>query len=75
VWLLRRIGYPQTRDPAIRFDGIEPMWLWSLTKQWARWRLSTGIGIGTVTADMRALTLFAQSCPAPQRGPEALTRE
>lgn len=74
VWLLRRIGYPG-RDTAIRFDAIGPMWLRALTKRWARWRLSTGIGIGTVVADVRAITLFAQSCPSLQRGPEALTRE
>jgi hypothetical protein len=69
VWLLGPIGYPQTRDAAIRFDGIEPMWLWSLTKQWLRWRLSTGIAIGTVTADMRALTLFARCNADPKRSP------
>lgn len=74
VWLLRRIGYPG-RDKALRFDDIEPVWLRSLTKRWARWRISTGTGIGTVTADVRAISLFARSCPSLQRGPEALTRE
>jgi len=74
VWLLRRIGYPG-RDKALRFDHIEAPWLRSLTKRWARWRLSTGIGMSTVIADVRAITLFAQSCPSLQRGPQALTRE
>lgn len=74
VWLLRRLGYPG-RDNALRFDGIEPDWLRSLTKRWARWRLSTGTALATVIADVRAITTFAQSFPSLQRGPEALTRE
>lgn len=74
IWLLRRIGYPG-RDMAMRFDGIGALWLRSLTKRWARWRLSTGIGISTVVADVRAITRFSESCPSLQRGPEALTRQ
>ena len=74
VWLLRRIGYPG-RDTALRFDGIGPIWLRSLTKHWARWRLSTGIGMATVAADVRAITRFSKSCPSLQRAPEALTRQ
>jgi len=74
VWLLRRIGYPG-RDKALRFDLIESTWLRSLTKRWVRWRLSTGIGVGTVIADVRAVTTFARSCPSLQHGPEAVTRE
>jgi len=69
VWLLRRLGYPG-RDTALRFDGIEPVWLRELTKRWARWRLSTGTTVGTVEADVRAITGFAQSCPSLHRGPE-----
>jgi integrase len=74
VWLLRRLGYPG-RDTCLRFTEIEPIWLRQLTKRWARWRLSTGISIGTVSADVRAITGFAQCFPALHRGPEALTRE
>jgi integrase len=74
VWLLRRLGY-YGRDAVLRFDRIEPAWLRSLTKRWVRWRLSTGTGLGTVIADVCAITRFAQSCPSLQRGPEALTRE
>ncbi|WP_067480433.1 tyrosine-type recombinase/integrase [Nocardia amamiensis] len=74
VWLLRRLGLPG-RDAQFRFTGIEPIWLRQLTKRWARWRLSTGIVVGTVAADIRAITLFSQSFPALHRGPEALTRE
>lgn len=74
VWLLRRIGFPG-RDTQLRFTGIAPIWLRQLTKRWARWRLSTGISVGTVGAGVRAITLFAQSLPALLRGPEALTRE
>ena len=74
VWLLRRIGYPG-RDKALRFDGIAAPWLRSVTKRWARWRLSTGIGMSTVVADVRAITRFSESFPSLQRGPEALNRQ
>lgn len=74
VWLLRRLGYP-SRDGQLRFDGIEATWLRALTKRWIRWRLSTGISVGAVRADVRAITLFAQSFPSLHRGPQALTRE
>jgi integrase len=74
VWLLRRLGFPG-RDTTFQFTGIGPIWLRQLTKRWARWRLSTGISVGTVGADIRAITLFSESFPALQRGPEALTRE
>jgi hypothetical protein len=60
VWLLRRLGFPG-RDTRFRFTGIEPPWLRQLTKRWARWRLSTGTAVATVGADIRAITLFAQS--------------
>jgi len=46
-----------------------------LTKRWIRWRLSTGITVGAVRADVRAITLFAQSFPSLHRGPQAVTRE
>ncbi|MHB1519637.1 MAG: tyrosine-type recombinase/integrase [Acidimicrobiales bacterium] len=74
VWLLRRIGYPG-RDTALRFDRIGPFWLRELTKRWARWRVSTGISMTAVIADVRAITRFSESCPSLQRGPEALTRQ
>lgn len=74
VWLLRRLGYP-SRDGQLRFDSIEPTWLRALTKRWIRWRLSTGISVGAARADVRAITLFAQSFPSLHRGPQALTRE
>ncbi len=74
VWLLRRLGFAD-RDTQLRFTGIEAIWLRQLTKRWARWRLSTGIAVTTVGADVRAITMFSQSFPALQRGPEALTRE
>ncbi len=74
VWLLRRLGYPG-RDTCLRFTAIEPIWLRQLTKRWTRWRLSTGTSIGTVSADVRAITGLAQCFPTLHRGPEALTRE
>ncbi|MEZ0095744.1 tyrosine-type recombinase/integrase [Streptacidiphilus sp. EB129] len=74
VWLLRRLGFPG-RDARFAFTGIEATWLRELTKRWARWRLSTGIAVATVGADIRAITLFARSFPSLRGGPEALTRE
>lgn len=74
VWLLRRLGYPG-RDGQLCFEGIEARWLRELTKRWIRWRLSTGITLATVSGDVRAITLFAQSFPALARGPQAITRE
>lgn len=74
VWLLRRLGYP-SRDGQLRFDGIEAAWLRALTKRWIRWRLSTGISVTAVSADVRAITLFAKAFPSLTRGPQALTRE
>jgi len=74
VWLLRRLGYP-SRDGQLRFDGIDAAWLRTLTKRWIRWRLSTGISVGAVRSDVRAITLFAQAFPSLQRGPQAVTRE
>jgi integrase len=74
VWLLRRLGFPG-RDARFRFTGIEPLWLRQLTKRWARLRMSTGVALATVGADIRAITLFAQSFPSLRNGPEALTRE
>ncbi|MGH3584854.1 MAG: tyrosine-type recombinase/integrase [Pseudonocardia sp.] len=74
VWLLRRLGFGD-RDTQLTFTAIAPTWLRELTKRWARWRLSTGTAVATVGADVRAITLFAESFPALLRGPEALTRE
>jgi integrase len=74
VWLLRRLGYPG-RDGQLRFGGIDAAWLRDLAKRWIRWRMSTGTSVGTVRADVRAITFFARSCPSLQRGPQALTRE
>jgi hypothetical protein len=69
VWLLRRLGYPG-RDGQLRFDGIEAMWLRALVKRWIRWRLSTGTSVGTVRADIRAITCSpsrARHCSADPR--------
>jgi hypothetical protein len=68
VWLLRRLGFPG-RDTRLRFTGIEPIWLRQLTKRWARWRLSTGIAVATVSADIRAITMFARG-QRPGRVPQ-----
>lgn len=74
VWRLRRLGFA-TRDATIRFDKIGPEWLRSLTKRWARWRLSTGVHRTTVATGVNAVTLMASSFPQLRRGPQALTRD
>lgn len=74
VWRLRRLGFP-TRNGTLRFDGIAPLWLRTLTKRWARWRLSTGISRSTVCHGVRAIVLLAETFPQLRRGPAALTRE
>jgi integrase len=74
VWLLRRLGYP-TRDAEIRFEPISAGWLRQLTKRWARWRLSTGVGWVSVAVGVRAVTALSASFPQLRRGPAALTRD
>lgn len=74
VWQLRRLGYPN-RDSALRFDGIEPLWLRLLTKRWARWRLSTGVNPITVGTGVRLVIDLAGRNPQLRRGPETLTRD
>jgi hypothetical protein len=41
VWRMRRLGY--VGDRTLRFAAIPLPWLRDLTKQWVRWRLSTGL--------------------------------
>jgi integrase len=43
VWRMRRLGYDG--DRTLRFGGIPQPWLRDLAKRWARWRLSTGLGL------------------------------
>lgn len=74
IWRLRRLGFPH-RDAALRFDRIEPVWLRQLTKRWARWRLSVGIGPPTVSGDILAISLLAETFPQLRRGPHTLSRE
>ncbi len=44
----------------LRFGGISQPWLKDLAKRWARFRVASGLAIGTATHDIRALTLFSE---------------
>jgi integrase len=44
----------------LRFAGISQPWLKELAKRWARFRVASGLAIGTATHDIRALTLFSE---------------
>jgi integrase len=43
----------------LRFDKITQPWLRALVKRWARLRLSSGLAIGTVVSDVKALRRFS----------------
>ena len=74
IWQLRRLGYPN-RDRRLCFDRIGPAWLRLLTKRWARWRLSTGIGPASVAFGLICVIDLAAAFPELAAGPQALTRD
>ena len=43
----------------LRFDRIAQPWLRELAKRWARLRLTSGLAIGTVVADVASLIRFS----------------
>ena len=49
---------PEARNH-LRFDRIAQPWLRELVKRWARLRLSSGLAIGTVVADIASLIRFS----------------
>ena len=74
IWQLRRLGYP-SRDRRLRFDRIGPAWLRLLTKRWARWRLSTGMGPASVACGLICVIDLAAAFPELAAGPQMLTRD
>jgi len=65
VWRLERLpglttnpGKAYSRD-RLRFDQITQPWLRGLVKRWSRLRLSSGLAVGTVVSDVKALRRFS----------------
>jgi integrase len=64
IWRLRNLGVSE--GPAtVRFDQICQPWLKDLAKRWIRWRLSSGIGAGSVTKGALAVTRFSAFLASP----------
>ncbi len=66
VWRLHRLPgltLPAGKSPHarthLRFDLITQPWLRVLAKRWARWRLSSGLSVATVVADVQGLRRFS----------------
>jgi integrase len=66
VWRVHRLpglvinpGKPPRPRIRLRFDRITQPWLRELAKRWARLRLSSGLTVATVQADVAALTRFS----------------
>lgn len=59
VWRLRLVGVQDVNRARIRFEAISQEWLKELAKRWARWRLVTGSGAGSVASGTQAVTRFA----------------
>jgi integrase len=53
-------GKISTARNHLRFDRITQPWLRSLSKRWCRLRLTSGLTIGTVVADVIVLTRFSR---------------
>jgi len=65
IWRLERLpgltpnsGKASSRD-RLRFDQITQPWLRELVKRWSRLRLSSGLAVGTVVSDVKALRRFS----------------
>ncbi|MHB1535143.1 MAG: tyrosine-type recombinase/integrase [Acidimicrobiales bacterium] len=60
IWDARRLGIEPHRSPhRISFAAIDPAWLRSATKAWARFRLATGTRFSSVAGDVGALRAFS----------------
>lgn len=65
IWRVERLpgltinsGKACPRD-RLRFDQITQPWLRELVKRWSRLRLSSGLAVGTVVSDVKALRRFS----------------
>lgn len=61
IWRLRNLGIDH-RIATITFEQISQPWLKSLVKRWSRWRLTTGLGCGSVADGTRAMARFSAFC-------------
>ena len=60
LWVAARLGITVRRQPyRIRFDQITQDWLRRAVKRWARHRLGSGKGFGTVCVDVRSMMWFS----------------
>jgi len=78
VWRLERLpgltgnaGKTHARN-RLRFDQITQPWLRVLVKRWSRLRLSSGMAVGTVVSDVKALRRFSEFLTAAAPEVEAL---
>jgi integrase len=71
VWDARRLGIEAHRSPhRVNFSGIQPPWLRTAVKSWARSRLATGTRFSTIAGDVSAMRVFsgflsARRAPVP----------
>jgi len=63
---------PGKTHSRLRVDPITQPWLRVLVKRWSRLRLSSGMAIGTVAADVKALTRLSQFLTAAAPEVDAL---
>lgn len=60
VWDARRLGIERDRSPhRISFIAIDPAWLRTAPKSWARFRLATGTRFSSVAGDVAAIRAFS----------------
>jgi site-specific recombinase XerD len=64
IWRLRNLGISEGPG-SVRFDGIAQPWLKDPAKRWARWRLSSGLGAGSVVKGAVAITRFSEFLASP----------
>jgi integrase len=67
VWRLRNLGI-EGAMATLRFGTITQPWLKDLAKRWARWRLTSGISVGSVATGLLAVTRFSAFLARPDIG-------
>jgi len=78
IWRLERLpgltGNPGKTHARhrLRFDQVAQPWLGVLVKRWSRLRLSSGMAVGTVVSDVKALRRFSEFLTAAAPEVEAL---